>query len=113
MRYTVEQFMTSHPFTTSPDDTAESAGQIMQAHGIHHLPVLREGALVGMVTERDLRLSIACSGVGRPVLVSDAMSSDPFIVGPESPVASVARLMAERRLGSTVVMYDGRVVGIH
>ncbi|MGZ3477746.1 MAG: CBS domain-containing protein, partial [Polyangiales bacterium] len=55
--------------------------------------------------------SLACSG-GRPVRVRDAMSREPFIVGPESPISAVARLMADARVGSAVVMSAGQVVGI-
>ena len=84
----------------------------MQAHGIHHLPVLERGALVGIVTERDLRLSLACSSPSATVRVRDAMNRDPFIVGPDSPMSDVARLMADRRIDSAVVMSAGKVVGI-
>jgi acetoin utilization protein AcuB len=112
VKFPVKQFMTSHPFTIGPDETAESAGRVMQTHGIHHLPVLRDGELVGMVSESDLRLSIAWSGASRPVYVRDAMRRDPFVVGPDSPMSPVARIMAEQRHDSAVVMSSGRVVGI-
>lgn len=84
----------------------------MQAAGIRHLPVVEGERIVGIITERDIRM---LEGAGRTidVLVRDAMTPEPFVVDADEPVARVCRTMANRKLGSVVVITDvGRVVGI-
>jgi acetoin utilization protein AcuB len=112
MNWPVKMFMTPDPWTVRADESAEQAGRIMQAHGFHHLPVVEGETLVGVVTERDLRLMLSLRGTGAPIRVRDAMTKQPFVVGPDAPIAGVARSMAAGRYGSAIVMDGGRVVGI-
>jgi acetoin utilization protein AcuB len=66
-----------------------------------------------MVTERDLAMVETVDDVDpAEVTVADAMTPDPYLVGPGMPLADVAREMAERRLGSAVVVDKGHVIGI-
>lgn len=84
----------------------------MQAAGIRHLPVLDGETIVGMVTERDIRMM---EGSGRTTLdirVGEAMTPEPYVVDVDTPVAKVCRTMAERKLGSVIVADGTAVVGI-
>jgi acetoin utilization protein AcuB len=47
--------MTRHPETIGPDDTLVNAKEMMDAAGFRRLPVVKDGEVVGMLTERDLR----------------------------------------------------------
>ena len=48
--------MTPAPLTVSPETSVHAAYRLMQDHGIGHLPVCEDGRLVGLLSERDLRL---------------------------------------------------------
>jgi acetoin utilization protein AcuB len=85
----------------------------MREGGIRHLPVLRGGKLVGVLTQRDLYFLETISGVDIEIdKVADAMTSDVYSVEPEESLREVARVMATRKYGCAVVMEDGRVLGI-
>lgn len=93
--------------------TLVEARDLMQAHGIRHLPVLDGHAVVGMITLGDLYAMEAM--FARDPLearVEDAMSKDLCRVDPDRPLGEVAREMAERGIGSVVVEEAGRLVGI-
>jgi len=51
---TVRQIMTANPFTVRPDSPIEEAAQLMRTHKIGALPVVRDGKLVGVITESDI-----------------------------------------------------------
>jgi acetoin utilization protein AcuB len=89
------------------------AHEIMRAHRIRHLPVLDGGKLVGVVSQRDLALIESLPGVSAAeVPVADAMTTDVYVVGPRVPIRRVASEMADRKLGSAVVMAGADVVGV-
>lgn len=109
----VRKYMSTTPHTVRPSMTLAEAHKLMHQHNIRHLPVLDGGSLVGMVTERDLRLVEAFKDVDpHKVPVSDAMSTEVYTVSPDSPLDDVAREMAAKKFGSAVVMQNEKVVGV-
>ena len=110
---TVQKFMTTTPHSIGTDQTLAHAHSVMQEHKIRHLPVLVGGKLVGMLTERDLRLVESLKDVDPKVVkVEDAMSTNVYAVGPDAPLDEVVRDMAEHKYGSVVVLQNNKVVGI-
>jgi acetoin utilization protein AcuB len=106
-------YMSPAPHTIGAEQPLAVAHRMMREHAIRHLPVLAGGKLVGMVTERDLQLVEGLPGVdAERVTVEEAMSPDPFTIAPHSSLEWVAAEMAERKYGSTVVVDQGRVVGV-
>lgn len=84
----------------------------MQAAGIRHLPVVDGERVVGIITERDIRMLEGC-GRTIDVHVREAMTPEPYVVDADAPAARVCRTMADRKLGSVVVVTDAaKVVGI-
>ena len=112
-RHTIHRFMTSSPHTITTRQTLAEAHQAMRDRGVRHLPVVEDGKLVGVVSQRDLYLLETLRGVdvGRE-LVEEAMSDEPFVVGPDAPLDEVAERMANRKHGSALVVEHSTVVGI-
>ena len=112
-RHTIHRFMTSTPHTISARQTLAEAHQAMRERGVRHLPVVEDGKLLGVVSQRDLYLLETLRGVdvGRE-LVEEAMSDEPFVVGPDAPLEEVAEVMANRKHGSALVVERSTVVGI-
>jgi CBS domain-containing protein len=105
--------MTSQPVTVGREQSLASAHRLMRENHIRHLPVLEHGALVGIVTQRDLYFLETIRGVDiDDDIVDDAMSGDAYAIDPETPVGEVAEAMAAHRYGCAVVMERGRVAGI-
>lgn len=101
--------MTRHPETIHPDDTLAKAKEMMDAAGFRRLPVVKDGQLVGMLTERNLREH---SGYLESTKVNIAMSTPVVSVGPNSTVQEATRLMLRHKVGGLPVVDGGKLVGI-
>ena len=109
----VKRFMSVRPTVVTSRHTLVDAHQVMREKGIRHLPVIDEGKLVGVVSQRDLYLLETLRGVDAArELVEEAMSGEPYVVPPEAPLDEVAEEMARHRCGSALVVEAGEVVGI-
>ena len=109
----IRDWMTASPLTIGRKQTLKQAAEIMHLHEVRHLPVLDGGILVGLLSDRDIKLVQTLPGVDPAVvLVDEAMTIDVYSVAPTVPLTTVAAEMAARRYGSTVVMERERVIGI-
>ncbi|MEM9194442.1 MAG: CBS domain-containing protein [Myxococcota bacterium] len=104
--------MTPFPHTVGVELSLAAATRRMRRLGVRHLPVMDDGRLAGLVSERDLAFANAHSGDPEKLTVELAMTPEPFVVGPAMPLGTVLRTMADQRLGSAVVVDDGTVVGL-
>ena len=110
---TVQKYMTTAPHTVRPDLTLAAADKIMHEHGVRHLPVLKGGQLVGLLSQRDIRLIESFKDVDAAnVQVVEAMSQDIYEVPPTVYLDEVVTTMAEHKYGSAVVTQNSKVVGI-
>jgi acetoin utilization protein AcuB len=109
----IESYMTPNVHTIGVRRTLAEARDMMRELKVRHLPVMKGGELVGLLSDRELALVESLPGVNpKKVTVDEAMSQDVFVVSRDAPLALVARRMAQRRLGSAVVVERGEVVGI-
>jgi acetoin utilization protein AcuB len=110
---TVQKYMTTSPHTVGTEQTLAHAHGILREYRIRHLPVLRGGELVGMLTERDLALIETLKDVdARAIKVADAMSVGVYQVSPHAPLDEVVGEMASKKYGSAIVVQNSKVVGI-
>ena len=113
LKHEVRRYMTPEPVVTKSSRTLWDAHQLMRERGVRHLPVVDDGRLVGIVSQRDLYLLETLRGVDIATeTVDEAMTADPYTVDPTTSVAEVAHTMAEHRYGSAVVVDRGEVVGV-
>lgn len=105
--------MTAQPWTIERDATLRDAHALMHAHHIRHLPVLEDGRLVGVVSERDLRLLEATTRVDiETTPVDRAMTEHPFIVTGDTALDEVVAIMSEQKYGSVIVVGREGIEGI-
>lgn len=116
----VREWMTTDPVTVTPDTTVDDARRLLQIRGVRHLPVVRCGRLIGIVSDRDLvagHPTVRPSGLaeslgaGRP-LVCEVMSSPPWTVGADDPLDAAARQLLSRRISALPVVDGSRLVGV-
>lgn len=113
MKLLIRDAMTSSVHTIGSSLSLADAAKAMKKHHIRHLPVLESGALVGVLSERDVQVISSMSELDPAcILVEDAMSQAPFTVSPTTPLVEVAAHMAETKIGSAVVMEHDKVVGV-
>jgi acetoin utilization protein AcuB len=101
--------MTKEPFTVEPEDLAIRAAHKMQAGGFRRLPVVSDGKLVGIISERDLREH---RGHLEQIKINGVMTENPITVTPTTTVEEAAQIMLERQVGGLPVVAEGRLVGI-
>jgi len=112
-RYTIRRFMTVGPHSISSRHTLAEAHQTMRERGVRHLPVIDDGKVIGVVSQRDLYLLETLRGVDAArELVEEAMSSEPFVVDPDVSLEDVAEAMAFHKHGSALVVEGSAIVGI-
>jgi len=116
----VSELMVRDVFTASPDETLREAVLKMNDHHVRHLPVVEDGVLKGILTERDIRLhAIPVKGEAGPEFlrlddpISDVMTDAPIAVSPELPLNSLLDLFLEEKVGAVpVVSEDRELMGI-
>jgi CBS domain-containing protein len=109
----IREVMTVAPHTIGSDQPLAQAHRVMREFGLRHLPVLRAGVLVGVLSQRDLYFLEALPGVDVDVdVVADAMSADVYTAAPDEPLRHVASAMADHKYGCAVVMEERHVLGI-
>ena len=102
----VAALMTPFPHFVHPDDPARRAEDLMREHRIRHVPVKDGDQVVGIVSERDLRASPADR------LVRDVLTPGVYAVERSTPLSVALREMAQRKIGTAVVLRSGRLAGI-
>jgi acetoin utilization protein AcuB len=110
---TIRSYMTPSPYTIAPGSTMAKAHELMREHRIRHLPVIGGGRLLGVVSQRDLAVMESLQDVdAREVPVEDAMTVEVYTASPDAPLRQVVAEMADRKLGSAVIMDGAAVVGV-
>jgi len=120
----VQEIMTRDPYVAFPSDSIRTVMTKLAEADVRHLPVTENGALVGIVSDRDLREVVPSTqdSMERPheserILarsITTLMSSDVVSVGPGDDVVDAIDLMIEHRIGAVPVVEGGTsmLVGI-
>lgn len=114
----VKDSMTREVVALSPEDTAMAALALCREKRIRHLPVLEEGRLVGIASDRDFR--DAAPPLGDPgraaalaeIRVGEVMARDVVTTVSDDPIEQAANTMRKRRIGCLPVVESGELVGI-
>jgi acetoin utilization protein AcuB len=105
----VASWMSSNVATARLDETLAAAQQRMNEGDFRSLPVVEQGRLIGIITDRDLR-----SHGEHPegATVESAMSELPATVTPATPLREAARRLFELKIGALPVVENERLVGV-
>jgi acetoin utilization protein AcuB len=120
----IERWMKHPVHTVKPLESVRHAREVMERFRINQLPVVVDGRLVGIVTDRDLR--DAFPSIFEPphratsktrvdpstIPVESVMTANVLSVGPHDLVADAARVMRRERVGALPVVDGGHLVGI-
>lgn len=109
----ISKYMTTQPQSIAPDATVEEACMLMKKKGIRHLPVVKGEKVVGLLSDRDVKLISGFEEVdAAEIRVADVCASNPYVVKPDAELGDVAATMASKHYGSAVVVDNGKLVGI-
>ena len=108
----ISEVMTPNPRSVGPDDDIQVAARIMREEDAGSVPVVRDGRVVGMVTDRDIVVRAVADG-DFDCTISDIASDGVITADPEMSTAAGAQLMSEHQIRRLpVVDGDDRLVGI-
>jgi acetoin utilization protein AcuB len=118
----VGEIMTTPAITVELDTPVLEARQLMATHHIRHLPVTDGGRLMGIITDRDIRLNLPSPATSLSVweinflmarlTVGSVMTKAVITVESERDVAEAGRIMLDHKIGALPVVERGVVVGI-
>lgn len=107
--------MTPFPYSIEAEANLLEAEKMMAVHAIRHLPVKKHGALVGVVTDRDLKRA-ADPSLGLPgktdLAVRDVMWGEAYVVDLNERLDKVLLHLAEAHVSSALVVRQGLLAGI-
>jgi CBS domain-containing protein len=135
---TAREIMTPDPFTVAPDVPVMDAAHLMSEKNVGALPVVKDGKVVGIVTESDLimqdvraQFPTYISLLGGVIMyppsvkrfeeglkkavaatVGEVMTSEPVVVGPDATLEDLATLLMNRDVSRLPVIEDGKLIGI-
>lgn len=108
----IQKYMTMMPHTIGGDQPLKTAVSLMREHKIRHLPVQVGGNLVGVLTDRDVKLA-SSFGDASKLTVEDVMTPDPYTIGIDAAMDLTVFEMAEHKYGCAIITQtNGKVVGI-
>lgn len=109
----VQKYMTYVPKSIGYDQTIANASEIIRKLHIRHLPVLKGGKIVGVLSDRDIKFILGFKDVDPTTMtVEDAYTPDPYCTSPETPLNEVLAEMAKKKYGCALVVDNEKLVGI-
>lgn len=118
----VREIMMGSPVTLKPDETLDLANDVISLGRIRHIPIVEDGRLVGVLSERDMLGAAATTIFGlkhksksallKTFLIKDVMKKKVVTVTPDTPIKDAAHLMKEKKIGCVPVVNEGSLVGL-
>jgi acetoin utilization protein AcuB len=118
----IQDVMRSDVIVIPPSARLAEILAILQQRGVRHVPVVKDGVLIGIVSDRDVKGAMLSAAASRPqdvagalcrqLTAADVMTSPVISIAPMCAVEEAARLMVTKRISALPVTDDGRLVGI-
>ena len=108
-----KDIMTASPCTCSPNDSVQDVARTMRDHDCGAVPIIDNGRLVGIVTDRDLTVRALASGLDGESSIADVVTREPSSCSVDAELSEVERVMSDQQVRRVpIVDADKRVVGI-
>ncbi len=118
----VKEIMMGSPVTLGPEDTLDLVNDVISLGRIRHIPVLHDGRLVGIISERDLMGNAVPAIFGlkqksksallKTYRIKEFMKKKVVTVAPDTPIKDAAHLMVQKKIGCVPVLSEGSLVGL-
>lgn len=109
---TIQKFMSVNPVSLDADKAIVDAENLMRTNAIRHLPIVEGDEVVGILSDRDIKLAKSIVKAADAIQVRHICVSEVYSVSPDTPLDVVVDAMAEHQYGSAVVIQNGKLVGI-
>jgi CBS domain-containing protein len=109
----VKDIMTETLETVSPGTFIGDVAMLMRDHDIGIVPVVNDGELMGVITDRDITIRVTASGLNPfEVTVQDFLSPNTVTISPKDDIDKARKLMADNQIRRLLVTEGKKLVGI-
>lgn len=109
----VQDVMTKNPESVSPGTSIGDVATMMRDLNVGIIPVVQEGKLLGVITDRDITIRVTAAGLGPyDATVQDFTSPNAVALSPEDDLDTARRLMSEHQIRRLLVTDGDKLVGI-
>ena len=108
----IRELMTDNVATVSPNQTIKEAATLMSQYNVGAIPVVENGQLKGIITDRDITLRTTAEGRDNSTPVSHVMSSEIVQGSPDMRVEEAAALMSQKQIRRLPIVENNNLVGI-
>lgn len=108
----VRDIMTKEVACVASGDPVERAAQLMKKYDVGSIPVVDNGKVTGILTDRDIALRSVAQGGDSTQIVSNVMTPELVVGTPDMDAKEAARVMGERQIRRLPIVEDGSLVGI-
>jgi CBS domain-containing protein len=109
----IREIMTTGVSTAAPDTTVEEIATIMKREDIGAIPIIEDGELCGVLTDRDIVVRCVAEGKNpADTRAEDILSEDLHVIEVDDDVDEAAELMSREQIRRLPVVENGRLVGI-
>ena len=114
IKLAVEEFTSPNPIVAIEDASAEELLSKMQDFKVRHIPIIKRDKVVGIVSERDLKVIQGLDYYEKAIIkASDVMVKNPYTVNASTPLDEVVFEMSKNKIGSAIVVDENEeLVGI-
>jgi len=107
----VNDWMVRNVITIDPEVGVKDALAVMKKHSVRHLPVVENGAFIGLITSGDVKQAILTCML-ETLKVKNVMLTNPYTIRRDNSLEDAAQLIYEKNIGCLPVVEDGKVLGI-
>ena len=108
----ISEVMTANPQCAQASDSIQQVAQAMQQGNFGSMPVMQDGKLAGVVTDRDIAVRGVAQGCAPDQSVQQVMTQQPVCVGPECDLQEAAQQMQQQQIRRLYVTENDQVVGV-
>ncbi|ASB90357.1 CBS domain-containing protein YhcV [Bacillus sonorensis] len=109
---TVSNAMSRQVATVSSNQTVQEAAELMSQHNVGAIPVVDQGVLKGMITDRDITLRTTAQGQDGQTPVSEVMTTNVVSGNPDMSLQEASQLMAQSQIRRLPIVENNHLVGI-
>ena len=119
---TVRDVMAQNPLTLDRNETLDLAESIMNLGRIRHMPVVDDGRVIGILSQRDLFRSALLTALGfgrktttaliKTIKIKEVMTEDVITIAPETTIKGAARIMIDKKIGCLPVVENEKLIGL-
>lgn len=118
----VRDIMSDSVVTVAPDQTLRDATDLLRSKHIRQLPVVENGKLIGIITDRDIKRATpsVLSGIDRDeydrildeTKVGQFMTREPMTMTPDTPLKAAVKVFISQKIGALPIVENAKLVGI-